>query len=91
MNEHHAPARKGRPHGCLVVLVAGLGGALIGAGISYLTYDPCVPDPDVALDCLFDTRGIDAFIGGFVGLFIGTCAGLLLLPFWHRAVRDEPQ
>jgi hypothetical protein len=89
MNERDTAVRMNRPHGCLVVLAAGLLGALICAPLAYATYDPCVPDPDVAFDCLFDTRGISTFLGALAGLFIGTCAGLLLLPFWPRAVRDR--
>jgi hypothetical protein len=74
--------RKGRPHGCLVVLAAGLLCALVGAAIGYATYEPCVSDE--FLGCLFDDPKVNAFQGGFLGLVIGICAGLVLLPLWPR-------
>jgi hypothetical protein len=70
-----------------VVLAAGLLGALVGGAIGYVTYEPCVSEE--FLGCLFEDREVDVFLGVFWGLLIGTCAGLLLLPFWPRAVPPD--
>jgi hypothetical protein len=89
MSEDREAVRKKNPRpGWLVVLAAGFLGALVGAVIGYVTWDPCVPDPNVFLDCLFDEPEVDAFNGAFSGLWIGTCAGLLLLVPRTRQFRD---
>lgn len=80
-------AKMNRPHGCLVTLATGLLGALIGAAIGWATYDPCVSDE---FFCLYDEPWLNTFEGGFVGLLIGTFAGLVLLQVWGpRVPRDE--
>jgi hypothetical protein len=89
MNEHNAPVRMNRPHGCLVVLAAGLLGALIGAAIGFATWEPCVPDPNDYLPCLFGERRFDVFFGAFLGLVLGTLAGIPLVAVWPRVARSE--
>ena len=89
MTEGHATVRTKKPlPRWLVVLAAVFPGALVGAVIDYVTRDPCVPDPNVFLDCLFDEPEVSAFNGATLGLFIGTCAGLLLFVPRTRQFKD---
>jgi hypothetical protein len=91
MNEHDTAVRMNRPHGCLVVLAAGLLCALIGAAIGYATWEPCVPEPNKYLACLFGDRKFDVLFGAFLGLVLGTLWSIPLVAVWPRVARDEKQ
>jgi hypothetical protein len=75
----------------LVVLAGTILGVVVGAVLGYAMHDPCVPDPNEDLSCLFDTAGVDAFLGSVLGFLVGmlaSFAGLLWLR-WLAWVREQ--
>ena len=86
-----ALAKINRANACLVVLAGAILGVVVGAALGYATHDACVPDPNEDLSCLFDTAGVDAFLGSVLGSLVGMLASFagLLWVRWLAWVRDQ--